>query len=270
MQPCAVTQRLKKFEELFKEKSTIVSAKQTILKLLPSWLKNLLRRLRAIFFDVYAAKYYSQEGEDIVLQRLFAGKARGFYVDVGAHHPRRFSNTYLFYRRGWRGINIEPNPEIVEVFRRERKRDINLQVGIAGRESVLTYYLFNDPALNTFDGALAAQREEATAYRVVETRKIPVQRLDAILKKHLPQGGEIDFLSIDVEGLDMEVLQSNDWEAFRPTCVLVESLETSLEQAMQGDIYRFMKGRNYELYAKTYNTLIFRKQQVAGGGGNRV
>jgi len=245
-----------------------VSAKQTILKFMPRAAKNILKWLYARIFDVYANKYYSQEGEDVVLQRIFSGKSQGFYVDVGAHHPRRFSNTYLFYRSGWGGINIEPNPEIVNVFRRERKRDINLQVGIASKEGILSYYLFDDPALNTFDTELAAQREKTTAYRVVEKKQIPVQRLDTILKKHLPKGAEIDFLSIDVEGLDMEVLQSNDWHAFRPTCVLVESLDTTLEQAMQGKIVAFLKARGYELYAKTYNTLIFRVQaQGALGGG---
>lgn len=268
MRPCAMTSKQKRHEAVEGE-TKIVSVKQAFLKLLPPWFMGILRSVRAALFDVYANKYYSQEGEDIILQRIFSGKPKGFYVDVGAHHPRRFSNTYLFYQRGWNGINIEPNPEIVEAFRKERKRDINLQVGIASRESVLTYYLFNDPALNTFDAELAAQREKTTAYRVVGNRQIPVRRLDDILKELMPPEGQIDFLTIDVEGLDMEVLQSNDWKVYRPTCVLVESLETSLEQTVHGELFGFMKARNYELFAKTYNTLIFRTQEIsaAGGGG---
>ncbi len=242
----------------------IVSIKHAILKYLPAWIKSFLLRLQAMSLDEYANRYYSQEGEDIILQRIFFGKLRGFYVDVGAHHPRRFSNTYVFYRRGWNGINIEPNPNIIKLFRKERKRDINLQLGINSRENVLTYYLFDDPALNTFDADLAAQRKATTSYRVVETKQIPVQRLDVILKNHLPPGTEIDFLSIDVEGLDMAVLQSNDWDVYRPTCVLVESIGTSVEQAMAGEIFKFMHSQNYELYAKAYNTLIFRKRELAG------
>ncbi len=106
------------------------------------------------FFDSYAIKSYSQEGEDMILQRILGDKKHGFYVDVGAHHPRRFSNTYLFYRRGWSGINIEPNPEAMNAFQVDRERDINLQFGIAEHAENLTYYFFDEPALNTFDAAL--------------------------------------------------------------------------------------------------------------------
>jgi hypothetical protein len=95
----------------------------------------------------------------------------------------------------------------------------------------------------------------------VRTSDIPVERLDHILGKHLPLDIEIDFLSIDVEGLDFAVLKSNDWQLFRPKCVLVEALETSLEDAMHGDIFLFMKNQGYELFAKTYNTLIFRERE---------
>ena len=227
---------------------------------------ELLRRLRAKFFDIYAVKAYSQEGEDMILQRIFADKSHGFYVDVGAHHPRRFSNTYLFYRRGWRGINIEPNPDIAAAFRRERKRDINLQVGVSDRTGTLTYYVFNDPALNSFDSELTASRVLSTPYKVLETKEISVERLDAILEKHLPIDVKIDFLSIDVEGLDMAVLQSNNWHVFRPRYVLAESLDTSLENVMQGEVFAFMKSHGYELFAKTYNTLIFREKDDADRG----
>ena len=211
--------------------------------------------------DQYAVKCYSHEGEDMILQRIFAEKSHGFYVDVGAHHPRRFSNTYLFYRRGWCGINIEPNPDSVAAFQQERKRDINLQVGVSDRPETLTYYVFNDPALNSFDSELTASRIASTPFRVVGTNEISVERLEAILKKHLPVGVKIDFLSIDVEGLDMAVLQSNNWRIFRPQYVLVESLDTSIESVMNGEIFSFMKPRGYELFAKTYNTLIFREKE---------
>ncbi|MDB4805035.1 FkbM family methyltransferase [bacterium] len=227
----------------------------------------LIIRLRDRLFDIYAAKSYSHEGEDMILSRMFSGKAHGFYVDIGAHHPRRFSNTYLFYRRGWRGMNIEPNPDIADAFRKERKRDINLQVGISDRDGILTYYLLDDPALNSFDRELTASRVATTPYKVTSTKKISVQRLDAVLRSHLPSGTKIDLLSIDTEGLDMAVLQSSDWDVFRPACVLVESLDTTLEKAMQGEIFMFMKARGYELFGKTYNTLILREQEGTMPGG---
>src|SRR5690554_6253894 len=95
---------------------------------------TLLRRWRSIrdrYLRDFSRKSYSQEGEDILLEKLFEGKNDGFYVDVGAHHPRRFSNTYLLYRRGWRGINIDAMPGSMAEFRRLRGRDINLEIPIS-------------------------------------------------------------------------------------------------------------------------------------------
>jgi hypothetical protein len=149
----------------------------------------------------------------------------------------------------------------MNAFQVDRERDINLQFGIAEHAENLTYYFFDEPALNTFDAALVKSRLATTPYKVVRTSDIPVERLDHILGKHLPLDIEIDFLSIDVEGLDFAVLKSNDWQLFRPKCVLVEALETSLEDAMHGDIFLFMKNQGYELFAKTYNTLIFRERE---------
>ena len=221
-------------------------------------LKTRLRRVLERVLDIYATKSYSQEGEDLILRRIFEGRVRGFYVDVGAHHPRRFSNTYFFYRRGWRGINIEPRPDAIRAFQSARRRDTNLQLAVSDCAATLTYYWFDEPALNTFDGELARSRLANTPYQLVRTIEIPVERLDGILERHLPPGQVIDFLSIDVEGLDFAVLKSNDWQKFRPQCVLVEALGNSLEDAMRSEVASFMKSQGYELFAKTFNTLVFR------------
>jgi len=227
--------------------------------LLPSSLKPSLFKALSNVFDLYAIKSYSQEGEDMILRRIFEGQEHGFYVDVGAHHPRRFSNTNYFYRRGWHGINIEPNPDAIRAFQSDRPRDTNLAIGISNRAETLTYHLFNEPALNTFDAALVKSRLANTPYRLVKTIDIPVDRLANVLKKHLPIAQKIDFFSIDVEGLDLAVLESNDWQMFRPKCVLAEALGNSLEETLRGDVFLFMKSQGYELVGKTFNTLIFRE-----------
>lgn len=223
--------------------------------------------VRNVLFDVHCAKTYSQEGEDMVLRRIFSDKRQGFYVDVGAHHPRRFSNTYWFYQRGWRGINIEPNPDVIAQFRSDRARDINLHVGVSESPGHLTYYQFDEPALNTFDSEIAQSRQGKT-HRLRSSCEISVERLDQLLTAHLPKNTPIDFLTIDVEGLDFAVLRSNDWERYRPGCVLVEALNSSLEEVMRGDIFRFMKDRRYVLFAKMYNTLIFLNKQAGEPGIN--
>lgn len=221
-------------------------------------LKKIRNKAFRILNGQYATLSYSQEGEDLILKRIFEGKFEGFYVDVGAHHPFRFSNTYLFYKKGWTGINIEPNPEVVANFKSGRPNDINLQIGVSEENGVLQYHYFDEPALNTFDVDVVKERLATTPYKVVKMENISVLRLDEILSKNLPVGQVIDFLSIDVEGLDFMVLKSNDWDKYRPTCVLVEVLNSTLEDVINGEIYIFMKNNSYSLFSRTYNTLIFR------------
>jgi FkbM family methyltransferase len=228
---------------------------------LPVPVKDALRRVRGAVSDVYAIKSYAQEGEDLVLRRIFDQQATGFFVDVGAHHPKRFSNTWIFYKAGWRGINIEPNPAVQQLFASTRPRDVNLQLGISDQPSKLTYYEFDDPALNTFDEVLMKWRLANTPYKVVRQSMIPVERLDAVLARSLPPGVKIDFLTIDVEGLDLAVLRSNDWSKYRPTCVLIEALQSSLEGAMHTEAHEYLRSRGYELFAKTFNSLFFRLKE---------
>jgi FkbM family methyltransferase len=178
----------------------------------------------------------------------------------------RFSNTHLFYRHGWRGINIEPNPEATRAFRLFRPRDITLQIGVSESAGALTYFCFDDPALNTFDAQLADARQTSSRYRVEKTMVIAVERLDAILSRHLPAGLPIDFMSIDVEGFDLPVLRSNDWTRFRPRCVLAEALGLSLDEALDSEVVRFMQQQDYEPFAKSFNTLMFRDR----GWGSRI
>jgi FkbM family methyltransferase len=228
---------------------------------LPPKFRRRLADLADRVINVYSRKSYSQEGEDLFLERLFGKQVDGFYVDVGAHHPRRFSNTYLFYAKGWTGINIEPNPDAIHRFFSERSRDTNLQLGVSDVSTTLTYYSFDEPALNTFEKSLVDSRLKNTPYRVSEELEIRVERLDNILKQYLPPNRKIDFLSIDVEGRDFAVLQSNDWTLFRPRCVLVEALGKSVEENLTSEIFLFMKSSGYKLLGKTFNTLVFVDEQ---------
>jgi FkbM family methyltransferase len=146
----------------------------------------------------------------------------------------------------------------MELFRKMRPGDINLCVGVSDQPGTLTYIEFDDPALNTFDAELAAERERATPYRVVNRIGVPVARLRDLLEQHLPPGRHIDFMSIDVEGYDLEVVQSNDWEKYRPTYLLVECLESRLSSINEAPIHRFLVEQGYTLYAKTVNTLFYK------------
>lgn len=221
-------------------------------------LQSLLNRLLLRDSAMQSNLCYSQDGEDLILDRLLERQAQGFYVDVGAHHPVRFSNTYLFYKRGWRGINIDAMPGSMKAFERMRPRDINIESGVAGQAGVLTYYRFNEPALNTFDEA-EALRKNVSPYRLMERLPVAVRRLDELLDQYLPPGQEIDFLSVDVEGKDYEVLESNDWARYRPRYILAETLRTELLQLSLCPVVKLMLDVGYTPISKAYNTTFFRR-----------
>ena len=241
-----------------------------------AWLRPLLKRLmapnqvmfvqkmEALYFTPYFRRSYSQEGEDMILRRVFEGQTAGFYVDVGAHHPKHLSNTYAFYRQGWRGLNIDAMPGSMRVFRQLRPRDISVECAIAADKRTVVFYIFNNPSLNTCDEVLA--RSRVHRFRRIE-REVSMQarRLDDVLSHHLPKGQTIDFLNIDVEGLDLEVLQSNDWARFRPRFLIAECWDLQLEhldQLASHPMVSFLAEHNYALYAKSYSTAFFRDRNA--------
>jgi FkbM family methyltransferase len=230
-------------------------------KLIPKSIKTALKQLiSCAAWDQWAQRSWSQEGEDQILRRIFEQKKNGFYVDVGAHHPKRFSNTYLFYNRGWSGINVDAMPGSMRAFNKIRPRDINLEVGIGEQQGSLDYFVFNEPALNGFSRDLSDQRNEAdSAYRIESVVKVDLFPLQQVLGNYLPAGQVIDFMSIDVEGFDFHVLKSNDWKKYRPTYVLVEILGSSFHEIDQSDIGQFMRNAGYVLYAKSVNTVFFKE-----------
>ena len=129
----AITQSLAKEEDLFSGIAWSVGGDPEPLVPAPVWrgARRWAARLIDDLLDPYRRTSYSQEGEDLILDRLLRRKPRGYYVDVGAFHPKKFSNTHLFYRRGWSGINIDATPGSMDEFRRVRPRDTNLEIAIS-------------------------------------------------------------------------------------------------------------------------------------------
>lgn len=227
----------------------------------PKTLKNKFIEINNNYFDGYALKSYSQEGEDMILRRLFEKQRTGFYVDVGAHHPKRFSNTYFFYKQGWHGINIDAMPGSMKLFEKIRPRDINIEKPISEKKQILTYYAFNEPALNGFSKELSEERNGKENYFIEFTQDIETATLEEILENNLPKNQDIDFLSIDVEGLDFMVLQSNNFQKYKPKVILIEILGSSLSDIQNNEISKYLKNFNYSIYAKAVNTIIFIKDE---------
>jgi FkbM family methyltransferase len=224
-----------------------------------SWIRslNFYKKFRVMLPSSHYLKSYSQEGEDLILRRIFAGQKKGFYIDVGAHHPKRFSNTYIFYHMGWQGINIDARPGSMTEFRRLRARDINLEIGVSESEGALNYYQFEESALNGFSIDLSLNRAKLGVSRLISESIVQTLPLKQILSNHMHDTRIIDFLTIDVEGMDLEVLRSNDWNKFRPKIVLVEVLASSLDTFKSHPVNQFMNTKGYRMYSKAMNTAFF-------------
>ena len=213
---------------------------------------------------VYARRFYSQEGEDMILDRLYQGQESGFYIDVGAHHPIRYSNTYHFYLRGWRGINLDAAPGSMAKFAQARNRDINLECAVGEKSGqILPFYVLSEPTLSTFDKALAESHLGGRwNWQIVETVQVRTQTLGDILAVHLPAGRAIDFMSVDVEGFDLEVLRSNDWAKYRPKIVIAECFASKAEDLAKDPVHMFLESQRYERFANTPNSYFFRDKTI--------
>lgn len=197
-----------------------------------------------------------QEGENIILERIFAKQFKGLYVDVGAHHPVRFSNTYNLHQRGWAGINIEPNPDAITVFKKMRPKDVNLNVAISNLKNTCNYYKFKEPALNTSDIKIVKIREKQ-GYKCIKKINVPTQTLNQVFSKFCKKTSCIDLLKIDVEGKELDVLKSNNWKKFVPKVIICEFINVDVEKLNKNPIYKFLKSRDYLLYCKLLQNGIF-------------
>lgn len=211
------------------------------------------------FINKYIRGSFSQKGEDLILDKIFANKNRGFYVDVGANNPDVFNNTKKFYLKGWKGINIEPNPMLLKRFKIERKRDINLNFGIGIKRGFASFYEFEVSSISTFSKN-DKENKIKLGYRLKNEAKIKVYRLEEIMRKFCKK--KIDFMNVDTEGMDLEVLKSNDWKMFRPKAVCVETgdvwstLSSELENNKKKLIDRFMISNSYRIfYSNDLNTI---------------
>lgn len=200
---------------------------------------------------------FSHEGEDILLKRLTDIEKSGFYVDVGAHDPRAFSNTYLLYMGGWRGVNIDATPGSMESFKRLRPRDINLEYGVSDSFDELTFHTFKASALNTLSDDIAA-RYVSNGWESKGQVKIKTRPLAAILDDVLPKNQEIDLLNVDVEGNEYSVLASNDWDRFRPTLIFVEILDVPLDEVNDTAVAKLLGAKGYLMIAKLSTTVVFK------------
>ena len=214
-------------------------------------LKRYVRR-KILGYDV-ATYYFAHAGEDAILQSLFSKKLarreKGFYVDVGAYHPVVSSNTYFFYINGWSGINIDPCPGSITDFKKVRPRDINLEIGISDKEETLPFYYIGErSSMNSFSKDFL--QELGMYNHVVKEIPVNVMPLRKVLEKYSDGFTGVDILSIDVEGFDLQVIQSNDWEKYRPKVVVIELTSHDIDDLKENPTAKYLRNLGYEIVAK--------------------
>ena len=203
---------------------------------------------------------YSQSGEDLIVSFIFMWlKIKEVtYLDIGAHHPTWLSNTYLFYRNGFRGVLVEADPYLHAQLQRKRPRDLCLSVGIGvGENREADFYVMTTRTLNTFSCEEAHKNQSYGNEKIERTIKVPLVSVNEIIHKHF--NAPPNFVSLDVEGLDLKILQDFDFERCRPEVFCIETLtytENSSERKID-EIIVFMLSKNYFVYADTFINTIF-------------
>jgi FkbM family methyltransferase len=224
-------------------------------------------KLELAMFEDWPVNYYGQYGEDVLLRLFFDFEEgyKGFYVDIGAYHPVEFSNTKYFYDHGWCGINIDANPVSIKEFNKIRERDINIESGVSDEQSELEYYYFGETSmLNSFSKEQAKAFEKKFNTTIKEIKKIKVRSINDILEENFPpatgEGVHIDFITLDVEGFEMNVLKSFDFSKYAPDFFLVEDLGyKTFKKFKTSPLYILLKDNGYVAVGKTSITVLFKK-----------
>jgi len=228
-----------------------------------SAIKKVIKRIVFHFIKppiVYVVNTYSQAGEDSVIKFLFNGKGidKPSYLDIGTSNPIDDNNTYLFYKKGSKGVCVEANSVLIDNIKEKRPLDVVLNVGInVGHEEEADFYMFEEGALNTFSKEEAEYREKNGSFKIQGVIKVKLKLINDLIRENFDSYP--DFLSIDIEGVDLDVLQSLDFNKFPIPVICVETCTYSENHIKPKNllITDFMLSKNYFVYGDTYINTIY-------------
>ena len=191
---------------------------------------------------------FSKSGDDIQLMKLINQTQPGAYVDIGCWDPIKSSNTYYFYLRNWKGICIDPNPELKNLYKQFRPKDIFINSGIGSSNIYLDYYMFEESSMNSFSSDFVLKHKDTL--KIINKVNMPLYTLEEVLERNDISKWRLDFFDIDAEGFDLEVLKTNNWNKFRPKIIVIES-DLSIEEDTHSEITIYLKEYEYRLLGKS-------------------
>ena len=226
--------------------------------------------LKKIYYERYSKKSYSISSVDLIIDRLFSTISKGVYLDVGCNHPIKYNNTYLLHKKGWSGINIDLDKNSINEFNNMRKNDYNVQelVGSADGEEKDIYYYHERSAINTVSKMLADKRK--TKPREIIKKKS--KSLNKIIESSPYNNKKINFMSIDIENYEYEVLKYFNFQKYEIDVIVTEcidinqnKLEThtqSLDYILNTNLYKLLEQNNYKLINWVNSDLIFVRKKL--------
>jgi len=229
----------------------------------------MFKNLRLLYYLFYrpkiffAKKTYSMFEEDKFINDYFKNKPKGFFIDVGCYHPLDGNNSYILYKRGWNGINFDINQYSIKLFNFLRKRDINIHSGISVKKKKLTmYYRKEINMLNTLDEKMA-KIHFRNGYK---KKPIQVNTLNFFISKYFKKLDKIDFLNIDVEGVELDVLKSLNFKNYKPQLICIEihnskkMYDTNYNYLKSNNIYKYLINKKYKVIWKNKYSFIFERK----------
>ena len=229
----------------------------------------MLKYLKLLYYLFYRSKIffpkksYSLFQEDLFIQNYFKNKSKGFYIDVGCYHPLDGNNTNLLHKKGWNGINLDINFYSIELFNFLRKKDVNIHSGISRKKDELTmYYRKEINMLNTLDEKIA----KIHFRNGFKKKNVQVNTLNFFISRYFKKLKKIDFLNIDVEGVELNVLKSLNFKQYKPQLICVEihnsknMYDTNYDYLKANDIYKYLINKKYKIIWKKKYSFIFEKK----------
>lgn len=216
--------------------------------------------LRKLYLTKSKSNHFSQFAEDVSIVRLFPKKYQGIFVDVGCFHPKKYNNTWQLYKRGWRGVNIDIDPIKIKGFEKIRSRDHNVACAIGSQRGSVDYYTKGFYSLTTTTSKDFASNSDNYVKKTTHSK-----RLDDVIQSSPFAGRQIDFLSIDAEGHDFEVLKSLNFEVHQPIVIAIETSKKFLGDVLETGEYMFLKNLGYDLVAWCGLTLILANKSFSDG-----